>query len=286
MSHFVRTTLLLIIMSALVLLTGQVLGGRTGLTIALALSFIMNFGSYWYGDKIVLAMHRAVQLSPDQAPEIHSILDELAKRSGIQSPPKLYWIASATPNAFATGRNPAHSAIVVTQGLVQMLNHEELKGVIGHEMGHILRRDTLTSTIVATLAGVISYAAMTMRFSIMRGGSSGQARSREGVGNLVLWLVFAILMPIAAAMIQFAVSRTREFAADDKGAELSGNPLYLASALQKISIAARKTPMLDAHPAAAHLFIINPLSGANFSALFSTHPPVEKRIARLEAMAR
>lgn len=273
-------------MSALVLLTGQALGGRAGLTMAFAFAFIMNFGSYWYGDKIVLAMHHAVPLSLDQAPEIYSILEELAKRSGIRSPPKLYWIATAAPNAFATGRNPEHSAIVVTQGLVQLLNHEELKGVIGHEMGHILHRDTLTSTIVATLAGIISYAAMIMRFSIIRERNSGQARSRERFGNPVLWLVFAILMPIAAAMIQFAVSRTREFAADDKGAELSGNPLYLASALQKISIAARKVPMMDAHPAAAHLFIINPLSGANFSALFSTHPPVEKRIARLEALAR
>ncbi len=280
MGHLIRTTLLLGLLSLLVLLMGHALGGRAGLTAALIFTFAMNFGSYWFSDKIVLAMHRAVPISRDQAPEIYSITEEIAGRAGIPLP-KIYWIASASPNAFATGRNPQNAAIVVTQGLVQMLNKEELKGVIGHEMGHVLHRDTLTSTIVATLAGVVSYAAMMLRLSLMSGG-----RSREQSANPILLILFAVLMPLAAAMIQMAVSRTREYAADDSGAELSGNPLYLASALQKISIGGRKVPMTDANPAAAHLFIVSPLTGANFSSLFSTHPPVEKRIARLEALAR
>ncbi len=279
MGHFIRTALLLAVLSLLVLMMGQAVGGRAGLTVALILTFVMNFGSYWYGDKIVLAMHRAVPLSRKKAPEIYAIAEEIAGRAAMPVP-KIYWIASASPNAFATGRNPQNAAIVVTQGLVQSLNQEELKGVIGHEMGHVLHRDTLTSTIVATLAGVVSYAAMELRSSFIIG------RSRGHQANPILLLVFAILMPLAAAMIQMAVSRTREYAADDSGAELAGNPLYLASALQKISIAGRKTPMADANPAAAHLFIVSPLSGANFSSLFSTHPPIEKRIARLEAMAR
>lgn len=282
MGHFFRTTLLLVLLSLLVLGLGQALGGREGLTIALVLTFVMNFGSYWFSDKIVLAMHRAVLLARGQAPEIYDIVEDLARQAGIPAP-KLYWVASVSPNAFATGRNPKHAAIVVTQGLVQTLNREELKGVLAHEMGHVLHRDTLTSTIVATLAGVVSYAAMTMRWSLLSGGSS---RSRESHANPILLLVFSILLPLAAAMIQMSISRTREYAADDKGAELSGNPLFLASALQKISMGVRKTPMVDANPAAAHLFIVSPLNGANFSTLFSTHPPIEKRIARLEAMAR
>lgn len=282
MGHFVRTTLLLGLLSLLVLGMGQALGGREGLTIALIITVAMNFGSYWFSDKIVLTMHRAVLLSRDQAPEIYAITEELAKQAGIPVP-RLYWVAATSPNAFATGRNPAHAAIVVTQGLVQNLNREELKGVIAHEIGHVLYRDTLTSTIVATLAGVVSYAAMMLRWSLLSGG---QSRSRDNQANPILLLAFAILMPLAAAMIQMAVSRTREYAADDKGAELSGNPLYLASALQKISIGVRKSPMMDANPAAAHLFIVSPLCGANFSTLFSTHPPIEQRIARLEAMAR
>ena len=285
MSHFIRTTLLLGILTTLVLLAGQALGGKEGLIVAAVFAFVMNFGSYWYSDKIVLAMHGAVPLSREQAPEIYSILDEVAQRAAIHPPPKLYWMATAAPNAFATGRNPQHAAIVITQGLVQTLKTEELKGVIAHEMGHVLHRDTLTSTIVATLAGVISYVAMMLRFSMMSGGYAS-SRGRDQQANPVTLLLFAVLMPVAAAMIQFAISRTREYAADDKGAELAGNPLYLASALQKISIASRKIPMTQANPAVAHLFIVNPLSGVNFSALFSTHPPIEKRIARLEAMAR
>lgn len=283
MSHLIKTTFLLALLSLLVLLMGQAWGGQSGLTAALIVTLIINLGSYWFSDKLVLMMHRAVPLPRENAAEIYAMTEEMARNVGIPAP-QIYWIALASPNAFATGRSPQHAVIVLTQGLIQALNHEELKGVIGHELGHVIHRDTLTSTIVATLAGVISYAAMTMRFSVLSGRES--QRSRDNQGNPVLWIVFALLMPLAAAMIQFAISRTREFAADDKSVELSGHPLYLASALQKISIGVRNQPMVDANPASAHLFIVSPLTGANFTTLFSTHPPIEKRIARLEAMAR
>lgn len=284
MTHFVKTAFLLVLLSSLVLLMGNAMGGREGLTVALIFVFIMNFGSYWFSDKIVLSMHQAIPLPREQAPEIYAITEELAHKAGIPVP-KIYWVANAAANAFATGRDPEHATIVLTQGLVQSLNSEELRGVIGHEMGHVIHRDTLTSTIVATLAGVIGYAAMMMRWSLVTGGYD-RSRSRDSQANPILLLVFSLLMPLAAALVQLGISRTREYAADDKGAELAGNPLYLASALQKISLAARKVPMSGANPAAAHLFIVNPLSGANFASLFSTHPPIEKRIARLEAMAR
>ena len=273
----------MVLLTGLVLLAGRALGGSQGLAIAFVFTLVMNAGSYWLSDSIVLKMQRAVPISKEQAPEIYRITEELAQRAGIPAP-KLYWVASTSPNAFATGRDPKHAAIALSQGLVQMLNAEELRGVIGHEMGHIIHRDTLTSTIVATLAGVISYGAMMMRWSLMSGGY-GRSR-RDNQANPILLLAFTIVMPIAAAMIQFTISRTREYSADDKGAELSGNPLYLASALQKISIGIRKSPMADVNPATVHLFIANPLSGVNFASLFSTHPPMEKRIARLEAMSR
>lgn len=284
MSHWIKTTLLLILLSGLVLLMGRAWGGREGLTIAFVLVLIMNFGSYWFSDQIVLKMHRAVPLDRKNSPELWAILDEVAQKANLPTP-KLYWMATASPNAFATGRSPKHAAVAVTQGLVELLNTEEVKGVLAHEMGHVAHRDTLTSTIVATLAGVISYLAMMMRGSLMFGGYN-TSRSRNQQANPVLLILFAFLLPVAAAMIQFAVSRTREYSADDKGAELSGNPLYLASALQKLSVASRRVPMTNVNPAAAHLFIVNPLAGVNFTRLFQTHPPIEERIARLEAMAR
>ena len=284
MTHFIKATLLLVLLSSLVLIMGNAMGGREGLTVALVFVFIMNFGSYWFSDKIVLAMHHAIPLPREQAPEIYAMTEELAGKAGIPVP-QIYWIANSAANAFATGRNPKHAAIVLTQGLVQTLNAEELRGVIGHEMGHVIHRDTLTSTIVATLAGVIGYAAMMMRWSLV-GSGYGQSRLRDNQANPILLMAFSLLMPVAEAMVQLGISRAREYAADDKGAELAGNPLYLASALQKISIAVRKIPMAGVNPAAAHLFIVNPLSGANFAGLFSTHPPIEKRIARLEAKAR
>ncbi len=282
MAHLIKTVFLLVLLSALLLMMGQWVGGRTGLLIAFVLTLIMNFGSYWFSDTIVLKMNRAVPITKEEAPEIYAITEGLAQRANIPMP-KLYWIASASPNAFATGRSPQHAAVALTQGLVQSLNQEELKGVIAHEFGHVIHRDTLTSTMVATLAAAISSLAMMLRWSLISGGSRD---SRSQSANPILLLLFALLMPVAAAMIQLAISRSREYAADDKGAELSGNPLYLASALQKISMGARKVPMAGANPAAAHLFIVSPLVGANFSSLFATHPPVEKRIARLEAMAR
>jgi len=283
MKHIIKASLLLILLSALLLMIGQLLGGSTGLKIAFILTLVMNFGSYWFSDSIVLKMHRAVPITKEQAPEIFKITEELAAQAKIPMP-RLYWISSASPNAFATGRNPGHAAIALTQGLVQSLNQEELRGVIAHELGHVIHRDSLTSTMVAAIAGSISFAAMLLRGSLAGQGISGGRNDRQA--NPILLFLFAILMPLAAAIIRFAISRSREYAADDKGAELSGNPLYLASALQKISIAAKKAPMPDANPAAAHLFIVSPLFGANFNRLFATHPSVEKRIARLEAMAR
>ncbi|HCM42744.1 MAG TPA: zinc metalloprotease HtpX [Candidatus Omnitrophota bacterium] len=283
MTHMIKTALLLTLLSVLLLMTGQLLGGQAGLKTTFILMLAMNLGSYWFSDSIVLKMHRAVPITQEQAPEIFKITEELAAQANIPMP-KLYWISSASPNAFATGRNPKHAAVALTQGLVQSLNQDELRGVIAHELGHVIHRDTLTSTMIAVIAGTISHAAMMLRWSLA--GQRGSSGGRDQQANPILLLLFAVLMPLAAAMIRLAVSRTREYAADDKGAELSGNPLYLASALQKISIGARKAPMPDANPAAAHLFIVSPLFGANFNSLFATHPPVEKRIARLEAMAR
>ncbi len=281
MMHFFRTAFLLILLSLLMLIAGQLIGGRAGLITAFILTLSMNFGSYWFSDAIILRMHRAVPITKTEAPEIYAVTEEPCARAGIPVP-KLYWIASASPNAFATGRNPQNAAVVLTQGLTQLLNREELKGVIAHELGHVAHYVTLTATMVATIAGTVSFAAMLLRGSLMSGGRG----HRDQSANPILLLLFAVLMPVAAAMIRLAVSRTREYAADDRGAEWSGNPLYLASALQKISIGARKVTLPAANPAAAHLFIVNPLSGANFSSLFATHPPVEKRIARLEAKAR
>lgn len=281
MSHSFKTILLLVALTGLMLAAGQWMGGREGLTVAFIFTLGMHFASYWWSDKIVLKMHRAVPMTRDEAPEIFAITEKLASSANIPMP-KLYWIASASPNAFATGRSPKHAAVALTQGLVQSLKQEELQGVIAHELGHIIHRDTLTATMIATIAGTISYVGMMMRWQAMGFG----ARHNRNTQNPILILIISLLMPIAAAMIQLAVSRTREYAADDKGAELCGNPLFLASALQKISIQASKKPLENLNPAVAHLFIVSPLAGVDFAGLFATHPPVEKRIARLEAMAR
>lgn len=281
MNNILKTTFLLAALTGILLFFGQTLGGRSGMMTAFIMACVMNFSAYWFSDKIVLSVYRAQPLSEANAPEVYAILRELAAVANIPMP-RIYLIPSAAPNAFATGRNPQHAAVAVTQGIVQILNHEELKGVLAHELAHVVHRDILTSSIAATLAGAISMLANMVRWTLMFGGSS---REDNRNANPVALLFMAVLMPFAAMLVQLAVSRSREYHADEAGAQLSGNPLYLASALQKLDNASRRLP-LHADPSSAHLFIVNPLKGSTFASLFSTHPPMEERIARLEKMAR
>ncbi|MFA7254877.1 MAG: zinc metalloprotease HtpX [Candidatus Omnitrophota bacterium] len=244
------------------------------------LACLMNFGAYWFSDRIVLSMYRAQLLAEGEAPEVFKIVKELSAKAGIPMP-RLYVLPSASANAFATGRDPKHSAIAITHGIVGLLNKEELSGVLGHEMAHILSRDILLSSIVATLAGALSLIASMFRWSFFWGGE----RDERDNGHPLAWVLASILMPFIAMLIQLAISRSREYEADRRGSELCEEPLYLASALRKIDITSKRFPLRDAQPATAHLFIMNPLSGKGWSALFSTHPPVEDRIARLEGRA-
>lgn len=253
------------------------------MTFALLFTFVMNFGAYWFSDKIVLKMHRAQPVTEEEAPELYGMVRELALKAQIPMP-KVYILPSASPNAFATGRNPQNAAVAATQGIISLLSYDELKGVMAHELGHVIHRDTLISCVAATLAGAIAYMATMLRWTLMFTGGRGGGDRRDS--NPIVMIALSILMPIAASLIQMAVSRSREYAADKKGAELCGNPLFLASALQKISGGVKTLPMRDANPSTSHLFIMNPLSGGGFTTLFSTHPPVEDRVARLEAMAR
>jgi heat shock protein HtpX len=281
MGNVFKTAFLLTLLTLLVIWCGGLLGGRAGMTYALILALVMNFGAYWFSDKLVLSMYRAQPLSEDEAPEVYEIVRELSATAGIPAP-KIFLLPSASANAFATGRDPKHAAVAVTHGIVKLLNKEELAGVLGHELSHVLNRDILTSTIVATLAGALSMIANMFQWSLYWGG--GESEDRDHPHPIVLFLV-SIIMPVAATLIQLAISRAREYEADLGGGELCGNPLYLASALRKIDAASKQLPLRDAQPATAHLFILNPLSGRGWSALFSTHPPVEERISRLEQQA-
>lgn len=276
-----KTAMLLATLTALMLWAGFALGGQQGLLTALVLAGLMNIVSYWWSDRIALRMHRAQQIPEDETPELHEILRTLAKRADIPTP-KLYLIPEQAPNAFATGRNPQHAAVAVTAGLTQLLTRDEIAGVLAHELGHIKNRDTLIMTVAATLAGALT---MLARFGMLTGGARSPDDRGRGSNPLVT-MVAVMLAPVAAALIQMAISRSREFLADDAGAELTGHPLGLAQALRKISVAGRQIPMQSGSPATAHLFIMNPLSGGGWTSLFRTHPPVEQRIARLEAMAR
>lgn len=251
------------------------------MSIAFVMAFLMNFGAYWFSDRIVLAMYRAQPVSEAEAPELHRIVQGLALRANMPMP-RLYILPTEAPNAFATGRDPEHAAIAATQGILRILNEEELEGVLSHELAHVRNRDTLISTIAATLAGVIvMLARMAMWMPFFGGGSS---RDDENRGGGALGFVFlAILAPIAAMLIQMAISRSREFQADETGARLTHKPYALASALQKLEVGATRLPM-DANPATSHLFIVNPIRGNALFKLFSTHPPVEERIARLQAL--
>jgi len=280
MSNLLKTGLLLGVLTALLVLAGQAIAGERGMIIAFIFAAIMNFVSYWFSDKLVLAMYRAQPVDETQAPRLHAIVRRLATRAQIPMP-RIYIIPSDTPNAFATGRNPQHAAVAVTEGITRILDEDELEGVLAHELSHVTNRDVLISTIAATLAGAITYLAHMAQWAAIFGGRSRD--DEEGGSNPLVMILFAILAPIAAMLVQFAVSRSREFQADASGARLAGRTYGLAKALEKIEVASRVEP-LPANPATAHLFIVNPLTGQSFARLFSTHPPTEERIARLRAM--
>jgi heat shock protein HtpX len=281
MTSALKTTVLLGALTGLIMLIGGLLGGHGGLVIAFVIAIAMNFFSYWFSDKMVLKAYGARPLDGSNAPELYSIVHELAEEARIPMP-RLYLIDTDAPNAFATGRNPRHAAVAVTRGIMRICNRQELKGVLGHELSHVLNRDILVSSIAATLAAVVMMIGSWLRFAAIFGGLGG--RDNEGRGGGLELLAMAILAPFAAMLIQLAISRTREYAADASGARLTHDPLFLASALRKLEMANERMPM-DATPATAHLFIVNPLQGGFFAKLFSTHPPIEERIRRLERMA-
>ncbi|KEZ78255.1 zinc metalloprotease HtpX [Salinisphaera hydrothermalis] len=280
-----RTTVLLAGLTVLLVLVGGALGGRGGMVIALIFAAAMNFGSYWFSDRLVLKMHGAREASPADAPELYNVVRELAQRAQLPMP-RVFVMESDTPNAFATGRNPSHAAVAATTGLLRMMNREELRGVLAHELAHVRHRDTLISAVAATFAGAITMIANMAQWAMLFGGFRGND-NRDGAGGMLGALATIILAPLAAALIQMAVSRSREFAADKGGAEISGNPMGLASALRKLEQANQAHPMASAehNPGTAHLFIVNPLAGVNIGKLFSTHPPTAERIQRLEAMS-
>ena len=279
-----RTGLLLSVLTVLLVFIGQLLGGSSGATTAFVFALVMNLGSYWFSDKIVLAMYRAKPLSEAEAPQVYRVVREIAQRDQIPMP-KLFWLPTATANAFATGRNPKHASVAVTSGLLDLMTEEELKGVLAHELSHVKNRDTLGMSIAAAVAGAISMIASWARWGLMSGGRSrNDDRRGGGALQLVELILVAILAPLAAMLIQLAISRTREYGADESGARLTGNPDGLASALQKLDAAARAHPLPDANPATAHLFIVNPLSVGTITKLFSTHPPIEERVKRLRSM--
>lgn len=275
----VKTTFLLTALTVLLILAGEYLGGTNGALIAFVIAAATNFFSYFYSDKIALAMYGAKPVTREELPRAYEVVERLAGRASIPMP-KIYVIPTESPNAFATGRNPQHASVAVTHGILRLLNDEELEGVLAHELGHVRNRDILTSSIAATLAGAITILArMAFWFGALGGFGGGERRDREGGG--LGGLVMLLLAPFAAMLIQLWVSRTREYEADASGAHLTGNPYALASALEKISTASRQVPLI-ASPSSAHLFIVQPLlSGETFANLFSTHPPIRKRIERL-----
>jgi len=272
---------LMVSLTLLLVFVGAALGGKNGMTIALIFAFGMNFITYWFSDKIVLKMYKAKQVTEAQAPELYGTVRRLAQKAELPMP-KVYIMDQEQPNAFATGRNPKHGAVAVTTGIMRILSREELEGVLAHELAHIKNRDVLVGTIAATIAGAISYLAQMAQWAMIFGGRS----SDEGEhGNPIATIVMMIVGPIAAMLVQMAISRSREYGADAGGARISGNPLYLADALKKLQMASQKIPM-NANPATSHMFIVNPLTGGGILKLFSTHPPIDERVARLESMSR
>jgi heat shock protein HtpX len=279
MSNMFKTAVLLTAMTLLLMLAGRAFGGQRGMLMALIFAAIMNFVSYFFSDKIALAMYRAQPISREDLPRVYNIVERLSQKVGLPTP-KVYVIPTDSPNAFATGRNPQHASVAVTQGILGLLNDDELEGVIAHELGHVRNRDILISSIVATLAGAITYLAQVAKWGMIFGGFGGDRDERRGGGGLAA-LLMIFLAPFAALLIQLAVSRSREYGADDTGAHWTGNPYALASALAKIESYSKRLPLV-ASPSTAHLFIIQPfLGGMSFGNLFSTHPPTAQRIERL-----
>ncbi|MBI4686699.1 MAG: zinc metalloprotease HtpX [Nitrospirae bacterium] len=275
-----KTMVLMVTLTLMLIAIGGLLGGKSGMTTALVIAFAMNFVSYWFSDKIVLKMYGAKQVSEADAPELYGAVRRLAHRAELPMP-KVYIMEQDQPNAFATGRNPEHGAVAVTTGIMKILTREELEGVIAHELAHIKNRDILVSTIAATIAGAISYLAQMAQWAAMFGGRS---HDEEEGGSPIASIVMMIVGPIAAMLVQMAISRSREYGADAGGSRIAGNPLHLANALKKLHMTSQRIP-LNANPATSHMFIVNPLSGGSLLRLFSTHPPIEERVARLEAMA-
>ena len=277
----IKTLVLLMTLTLILVWAGGAMGGKQGMTIALIFALAMNFFAYWFSDKIVLKMYKAREVRESEAPDLYNIVRMLSQKAEMPMP-RVYMIDKEQPNAFATGRNPKHAAVAVTTGIMRILSREELQGVIGHELAHVRNRDILISTIATTIAGAISYLAQMAQWAMIFGGHRGD--DEEG-GSPIAAFVMMIVGPIAAMIVQMAISRSREYAADKGGAEIAGNPRYLAGALRKLHMASQKIHM-DANPSTAHMFIVNPLSGGGILKLFSTHPPIEERIARLESMGR
>lgn len=279
-----KTTLLLSLLTVLLVGMGGAIGGSGGMLIAFIMAAVMNFGSYWFSDKIVLRMYNAQEITRTENPAFYEMVERLAGRAGLPMP-KVYIIPDQSPNAFATGRNPSHAAVAATEGILRILSPEELEGVMAHELAHVKNRDILISTVAATFAGAISMIGSMLQWGAMLGAGRDDEEG-GGLGGLVGSLAMAILAPIMAMLIQMAVSRSREYLADATGAEICGKPRALASALGRLQNASHQIPMHDAKPATAHMFIVNPLTGGGMKSLFSTHPPMEERIARLQAMAQ
>jgi len=276
MQNMLKTTLLLGLLTGLILWAGGALGGQSGMMIAFVFAAVMNLGAYWFSDKMVLSMYRASEVDPAQAPGLFRMVERLAQQASLPMP-RVFIIPSDSPNAFATGRNPEHAVVAVSHGLLKLMNDQELEGVLAHELAHVKNRDILISSIAATLAGAIMWLASMAKWSAIFGGFGGDDDDGGGIVGLLL---MAILAPFAAMMVQFAISRTREYQADATGAKIAGTPMGLAQALEKLGQASQRIP-LKANPATSHMFIVNPLSGRGLTALLSTHPPLEQRIQRL-----
>jgi heat shock protein HtpX len=279
-----KTAVLMAGLAGLLMLLGGLVAGNQGVILAFIMAMGMNFFSYWLSDKLVLTMYRAQEVSANDAPELYQIVGNLAERAGLPMP-RVYIIPTETPNAFATGRNPSHAVVAVTEGILRILSRDELEGVLGHELAHVKHRDILIQTVAATLASAISFLAFMARWGALFGLGG---RDENGGGGILELLAMAIVAPIAALIIQLAISRSREFGADATGAQISGRPLSLASALRKLSLRVQQHPLAatPSRNATAHMFIVNPFSASGLAALFRTHPPTEERIARLQDMAR
>ena len=276
-----KTTFLLTCLTLMLVAMGSAIGGQSGMIIAFLIAGGMNFFSYWYSDKLVLKMYKAREVSESENPAFYNMVRRLAQQANMPMP-KVYIIPSAGPNAFATGRNPENAAVAATEGILQLLSHEELEGVMAHELAHVQNRDTLIGTIAATFAGAIAMLGNMLQWAAIFGGGNND---EEGGGNMFGSLALAFIAPMAAMLIQMAVSRSREYLADASGARICGKPLALANALRKLQMGAQAVPMPEATPATSHMFIVNPLTGGSMLKLFSTHPPMEERVARLELMA-